>query len=165
MTSLNHLMSLALQGPESSAASELESPAFSLREVKALRQDLFPPKPFVYWGDLLLTVVAYGLAAVYLTAPAFSWIQVGALLLSGLALFPVGLRYHALHHLFPSPLYRALGEAHRRLLQALPVDSPYRCTIRTGFIQAVRELLAYASLAATSNQNPMQLWRNAEVEP
>lgn len=80
-------------------------------------------------------------------------------------LFPVGVRYHALHHLFPSPLYRALGEAHRRLLQALPVDSPYRCTIRTGFIQAVRELLAYASLAATSNQNPMQLWRNAEVEP
>jgi len=64
-------MSVALQGPESSAASELESPAFSLREVKALRQDLFPPKPFVYWGDLPLTVVvAYGLAAVYLTAPA-----------------------------------------------------------------------------------------------
>ena len=60
-------------------------------------------------------------------------------------LFPVGLRYHALHHLFPSPLYRALGEAHRRLLQALPVDSPYRCTIRTGFIQAVRELLALCS--------------------
>ena len=70
MTSLNHLISVALKGLESSAASELESPAFSLREVKALRQDLFPPKPFVYWGDLLLTVVAYGLAAAYLTFPA-----------------------------------------------------------------------------------------------
>jgi hypothetical protein len=90
----NRLASVTLQRSESSAASELESPAFSLRKVKALRQDLFPSRPFVYWGDLLLTVVvAYGLAAVYLSAPA------------------------------------------------------------------------RASLAATSNQNPMQLWRNAEVEP
>ena len=28
---------------------------------------------------------------------------------------PVGLRYHALHHLLPSLPYHALGEAHRRL--------------------------------------------------
>lgn len=86
-------MSVVLQGPESLAAPEMESPAFSLRGVKTLRQDLFPSKPFVYWGDLLLTGVVYGRAAVYLTVPA------------------------------------------------------------------------RASLAATSNQNPMQLWRNAEVEP
>ena len=71
MTLANRLASVALQRSESSAASELESPAFSLREVKALRQDLFSSKPFVYWDDLLLTVVlSYGLAAVYLTAPA-----------------------------------------------------------------------------------------------
>jgi hypothetical protein len=71
VTLANRLASVALQRSESSAASELGSPAFSLREVKALRQNLFPPKPFVYWDDLLLTVVlSYGLAAVYLTAPA-----------------------------------------------------------------------------------------------
>ena len=94
MTLANRLASVALQRSESSAASELESPAFSLREVKALRQDLFPSKPFVYWDDLLLTVVvAYGPDAVYLTAPAS------------------------------------------------------------------------ASLAATSNQNPMHLWLDAKVEP
>ena len=28
---------------------------------------------------------------------------------------PVGLRYHALHHLLPSLPYHSLGEAHRRL--------------------------------------------------
>ena len=39
---------------------------------------------------------------------------------------PVGTRYHALHHLFPSLPYHALPEAHRRLTQALPTDSLYR---------------------------------------
>ena len=38
---------------------------------------------------------------------------------------PVGLRYHALHHLLPSMPYHSLGEAHRRLKQALPADSQY----------------------------------------
>jgi fatty acid desaturase len=38
---------------------------------------------------------------------------------------PVGLRYHALHHLLPSVPYHALGEAHRRLSKALDVQSPY----------------------------------------
>ncbi|MFM9976729.1 MAG: fatty acid desaturase family protein [Sphingomonadaceae bacterium] len=38
---------------------------------------------------------------------------------------PVGLRYHALHHLLPSLPYHALGEAHRRLAAALGADSPY----------------------------------------
>jgi fatty acid desaturase len=38
---------------------------------------------------------------------------------------PVGLRYHALHHLLPSLPYHALGEAHRRLTAALDADSPY----------------------------------------
>jgi len=38
---------------------------------------------------------------------------------------PVGLRYHALHHLLPSVPYHALGTAHRRLTAALEPDSPY----------------------------------------
>ena len=38
---------------------------------------------------------------------------------------PVGLRYHALHHLLPGVPYHALGEAHRRLSAALDAQSPY----------------------------------------
>jgi fatty acid desaturase len=38
---------------------------------------------------------------------------------------PVGLRYHAIHHLLPGLPYHALGEAHRRLSAALPADSAY----------------------------------------
>jgi len=38
---------------------------------------------------------------------------------------PVGLRYHALHHLLPGVPYHSLGEAHRRLTAALDPDSPF----------------------------------------
>ncbi len=38
---------------------------------------------------------------------------------------PVGLRYHALHHLLPSVPYHALGEVHRRLSARLGLDSTY----------------------------------------
>ena len=38
---------------------------------------------------------------------------------------PVGLRYHALHHLLPSMPYHSLGEAHRRLAAHLGQSSTY----------------------------------------
>ena len=38
---------------------------------------------------------------------------------------PVGLRYHALHHLLPGVPYHNLGEAHRRLCKELDVRSVY----------------------------------------
>ncbi|MGE4411605.1 MAG: fatty acid desaturase [Sphingobium sp.] len=38
---------------------------------------------------------------------------------------PVGLRYHALHHLLPSVPYHSLGEAHRRLSAHLGAVSTY----------------------------------------
>lgn len=38
---------------------------------------------------------------------------------------PVGLRYHALHHLLPSMPYHSLAEAHRRIVAALGTGSTY----------------------------------------
>ncbi len=38
---------------------------------------------------------------------------------------PVGLRFHALHHLLPRLPYHSLSEAHRRLIAALPGTSAY----------------------------------------
>jgi fatty acid desaturase len=38
---------------------------------------------------------------------------------------PVGLRYHALHHLLPGVPYHNLGEAHRRISRDLDEASPY----------------------------------------
>lgn len=45
---------------------------------------------------------------------------------------PVGLRYHALHHLMPSMPYHALPEAHRRLVQELGIDSTYHAVNHPG---------------------------------
>lgn len=53
---------------------------------------------------------------------------------------PIGLRYHALHHLFPSMPYHNLGLAHRRLMAGLPADSIYRQTERVSLIPTILEL-------------------------
>ncbi len=60
-------------------------------------------------------------------------------LLSALAA-PVGLRYHALHHHLPTVPYHSLGALHRRLLAELPVDDPYRRTLRAGVVAAALAL-------------------------
>ncbi|MEX0867592.1 MAG: fatty acid desaturase [Pirellulales bacterium] len=54
---------------------------------------------------------------------------------------PLGLRYHALHHLFPSLPYHNLGQAHARLMAELPADSPYRLTERPNLRTQLGELL------------------------
>jgi fatty acid desaturase len=50
---------------------------------------------------------------------------------------PVGLRYHALHHLLPSMPYHSYGEAHRRLVAALGLDSTYSKASHSGLIVLV----------------------------
>src|SRR4051812_13129627 len=53
---------------------------------------------------------------------------------------PVGLRFHALHHLFPGLPYHALPEAHRRLMAGLPADSPYHQVNSPGLWASLRQL-------------------------
>ena len=53
---------------------------------------------------------------------------------------PVGLRFHALHHVFPSLPYHSLAEAHHRLMRQLPADSAYRLTESPGLFVTLREL-------------------------
>ncbi len=60
---------------------------------------------------------------------------------------PIGTRFHALHHLFPSMPYHNMDEAHRRLMQHLPADSLYRQTESESLSRAIRDLWRRASEA------------------
>ncbi|AXJ97028.1 MULTISPECIES: fatty acid desaturase [unclassified Sphingomonas] len=53
---------------------------------------------------------------------------------------PVGLRYHALHHLIPALPYHSLGEAHRRITAALEAGSPYHKASYTGLPGLVNKI-------------------------
>lgn len=78
--------------------------------------------------------------------------------------FPLGLRYHALHHLFPSIPYHNLGRAHRRLMQNLPADSPYREITYPSFFAAVGELAKNIRLAIASGRPGADEWYDRRRE-
>lgn len=54
---------------------------------------------------------------------------------------PVGLRYHALHHLLPGVPYHNLGEAHRRISAAIPQGSPFYRANYTSLMALVADLV------------------------
>jgi fatty acid desaturase len=58
-----------------------------------------------------------------------------------LLFFPFSIRYHALHHLFPSLPYHNLKRAHDHLVASLPTDSPYRTLDRPGWWSVARRTL------------------------
>jgi fatty acid desaturase len=63
---------------------------------------------------------------------------------------PVGLRYHALHHLLPGVPYHALAEAHRRLKDALPTDSQYHKANYRSLPKLVLNLVAGSARGAAA---------------
>jgi fatty acid desaturase len=64
---------------------------------------------------------------------------------------PIGLRFHALHHVYPTLPYYALPEAHRRLMKHLPADSPYRRTEEPTLLAALATLWGRARRADKSH--------------
>ncbi|MBY0498259.1 MAG: fatty acid desaturase [Nitrosomonas sp.] len=62
---------------------------------------------------------------------------------------PVGLRYHATHHLFMSMPYHNLGKAQRRLVNNLTDNSQYIQTLRSGLWPALKQIWRESSAAAT----------------
>lgn len=75
-------------------------------------------------------------------------VNIGGNSLIGELVAPVGLRYHALHHLFASIPYHNMGIAHRRLMNHLPEGSFYH--------QATEPNL-WSALAAH--------WKNTQTQP
>ena len=57
---------------------------------------------------------------------------------------PVGLRYHALHHLLPRLPYHNLGKAHARLSAQLATTSPYHRVEEKGLFVALTKLFRRA---------------------
>jgi len=74
---------------------------------------------------------------------------------------PVGLRFHALHHVLPTVPYHSLGTVHRFLLAELPADSPYHLTCERGIRAAVLALLRKSqSLSAASLKPSVEMTKN-----
>ncbi len=71
---------------------------------------------------------------------------------------PVGLRYHATHHLLPSLPYHALGEAHRRLSERLGEGSTYAKASYPGLWMLIgriaRSTMKVGGRAATAGSAP-----------
>lgn len=67
---------------------------------------------------------------------------------------PVGLRFHALHHLFPGLPYHALPEAHRRLYGTLSKENNYHLSNEPSMFSALCKLWRATSIvAATQTAN------------
>lgn len=67
---------------------------------------------------------------------------------------PVGLRYHATHHLFMSMPYHNLGRAQRRLVKGLIDNSQYIKTLRSGLWPALKQIWQESSQASRNPQQP-----------
>jgi fatty acid desaturase len=54
---------------------------------------------------------------------------------------PLGLRFHAVHHLLPNLPYHSLKTAHRRLIATIPPDGPFRACQHRSLIAGIRSAI------------------------
>jgi fatty acid desaturase len=73
-------------------------------------------------------------------------------------MFPVGLRYHALHHLFPFLPYHNLGKAHARLMAQLPPGSAYHAVSCDSYFVAIANLWR-AARGTAPQDSAISRWR------
>ena len=71
---------------------------------------------------------------------------------------PLGLRFHALHHLFPAIPYHNMGRAYRRLAAQLPADSPYHSVVYKTFGQAMKAFATSMWKLSMQTPNGADLW-------
>lgn len=60
---------------------------------------------------------------------------------------PIGLRYHGLHHLFPTMPYHSLNKAHLRIIKEINSTSPYWKTVEPTLWSALKQLFSDAKKA------------------
>ena len=72
---------------------------------------------------------------------------------------PVGLRFHATHHLFPSMPYHELHKAHNALIAELPDNSAYLSASRDSLFDALAQLWHEAANARP--QRDPTSWKDA----
>jgi fatty acid desaturase len=77
-------------------------------------------------------------------------------------LFPVGLRYHALHHLFPGLPYHNMAQAHRRLMARFGSDSPYAVANHDNYFRVVATLFRRAA-AVRPADSAVSTWRSGQA--
>ncbi|MEL6278518.1 MAG: fatty acid desaturase [Pseudomonadota bacterium] len=97
--------------------------AFTLNSIRTVVSHRFATAGPVTWEEQVLD-------SVNLDGPS-PWNEL---------LAPVGMRFHATHHMFPKIPYHNLGRAHQRLWDALGPDSPYRSLSFSGLPPALRDL-------------------------
>ena len=78
---------------------------------------------------------------------------------------PVGLQFHALHHLFPSLPYHATRRVHARLMAGLPADSPYRRTNSRSLLHAMGDLWTRARASQRGGAGSAEGGRPRATEP
>lgn len=66
-------------------------------------------------------------------------------------LFPFAIRYHALHHMFPSLPYHNLAAVHQHLSKQLPAESPYHALSQPSWWSVARNAFRRAQDTRTEN--------------